>query len=60
MKIIGTSGGRTKGHAKENVIVAIGSPFSIKDGGKYNFKACGEYVFVFDDNTGECINRIKV
>lgn len=32
----------------------------IKDGGMYTFKACGEYVFVFDDNTDECINRIKV
>lgn len=32
----------------------------IKDGGKYTFEACGEYVFVFDDDTGECINRIKV
>jgi hypothetical protein len=32
----------------------------IKDGGKYTFEACGEYVFVFDDNTGECMNRIKV
>ena len=32
----------------------------IKDGGKYNFKACGEYVFVFDDNTGECINRVEI
>lgn len=32
----------------------------IKDGGKYTFEACGEYVFVFDDNTGECINRIKI
>ena len=32
----------------------------IKNGGKYTFEACGEYVFVFDDDTGECINRIKV
>ena len=32
----------------------------IKDGGKYTFEACGEYVFVFDDDTGECINRIKI
>ena len=60
MKIIGTSGGRTKGHAKENVIVAIGSPFSIKDGGRYTFKVCGEYVFVFDDNAGECISKIEI
>ena len=32
----------------------------IKNGGKYTFEACGEYVFVFDDDTGKCINRIKV
>lgn len=32
----------------------------LKDGGKYTFEACGEYVFVFDDDTGECINRIKI
>ena len=32
----------------------------IKNGGKYTFEACGEYIFVFDDDTGECINRIKV
>ncbi len=32
----------------------------IKKGGKYTFEACGEYVFVFDDNTGECIDRIAV
>ena len=32
----------------------------VKEKGKYTFETCGEYVFVFDDNTGECINRIKV
>jgi len=32
----------------------------VKEKGKYIFETCGEYVFVFDDNTGECINRIKV
>ena len=32
----------------------------ISKDGKYYFETCGEYVFVFDDNTGECINRIKI
>ena len=32
----------------------------VKEKGKYTFETCGEYVFVFDDNTGECINRIKI
>ncbi len=32
----------------------------IKNGGKYTFEACGEYVFVFDDDTGECINRVEI
>ena len=32
----------------------------IKNGGKYTFEACGEYVFVFDDNTGECISKIEI
>ena len=32
----------------------------LKDGGKYYFEVCCGYVFVFDDNTGECINRIKI
>ncbi len=32
----------------------------IKKDGKYYFEACGEYVFLFDDDTGKCINRIKV
>lgn len=32
----------------------------IKNDGKYTFEACGEYVFVFDDDTGECINRVEI
>ena len=32
----------------------------ISKDGKYYFETCGEYVFVFDDDTGECINRIKI
>ena len=32
----------------------------IENGGSYIFEACGEYIFVFDDNTGKMINRIKI
>lgn len=32
----------------------------IMEGGSYTFELCGEYVFVFDDNSGECINRIAI
>jgi len=32
----------------------------IKEGGSYTFELCREYVFVFDDNSGECINRIAI
>ena len=32
----------------------------IKNDKSFSFETCGEYVFVFDDDTGECINRIKV
>lgn len=32
----------------------------IKKGGKYTFEACGDYIFVFDDDTEETIDRIKV
>jgi|GEM_PF-6100952 len=32
----------------------------LKKDGVYTFEACGEYVFVFDDDTGECIDRIKI
>lgn len=32
----------------------------IKDGGSYTFETCGEYIFVFDDNTGELVNTISV
>ena len=32
----------------------------VKEKGKYTFETCGECVFVFDDDTGECINRIKI
>lgn len=32
----------------------------IKNGGSYTFESCGDYIFVFDDNTGELINRISI
>lgn len=32
----------------------------IKEGGSYIFELCGEYVFVFDENSGECIDRIEI
>ncbi|MBQ1536604.1 MAG: hypothetical protein IIZ62_08265, partial [Ruminococcus sp.] len=32
----------------------------VKEKGKYIFETCGEYVFVFDDDTGKCISRIKI
>lgn len=32
----------------------------IKDGGSYTFETCGEYIFVFDDDTGELLNTISV
>ncbi len=32
----------------------------IKSGGSYTFEICGDYIFVFDDNSGELLNRISV
>lgn len=32
----------------------------IKTDNSYAFQSCGSYIFVFDDNTGEIINRIPV
>ena len=32
----------------------------IKKDGSYYFETCGVYIFVFDDDTGECIDRIKI
>lgn len=32
----------------------------IKKGGKYTFEACGGYIFVFDDKTGEMIDTIEI
>ena len=32
----------------------------IQVGGSYTFESCGDYVFVFDDNSGELLNTIDV
>lgn len=32
----------------------------IKEGGEYIFETCGKYIFVFDNSTGELINKISV
>ncbi len=32
----------------------------IEKGGSYSFESCGDYIFVFDDNTGEMINKIVI
>ena len=32
----------------------------IKEGGSYLFDTCGDYVFVFDYNTGEVINKLSI
>ncbi len=29
-------------------------------GGSYTFETCGDYVFVFDDNSGELLNTIDI
>ena len=32
----------------------------IKNYGFYTFESCGDYIFIFDDNTGGLINRISI
>ena len=32
----------------------------IKKGGAYTFDSCGDYIFVFNTETGELLNRISV
>jgi|GEM_PF-2669353 hypothetical protein len=32
----------------------------IKKDGSYTFETCGEHIFVFDDDTGRCINKLSV
>ena len=36
------------------------SASEIKEGGSYNFVTCGDYIFVFDNNSGELLNRIHI
>lgn len=31
----------------------------IKTGGSYTFETCGDYIFVFDDNSGELLNTVN-
>ena len=32
----------------------------IKNGGSYTFETCGDYIFVFDDDSGELLNTISI
>lgn len=32
----------------------------IKSGSSYTFETCGDYIFVFDDNSGELLNTIDI
>lgn len=32
----------------------------IKSGGSYTFETCGDYIFVFDDSSGELLNTIDI
>lgn len=32
----------------------------IKSGGSYTFETCGDYIFVFNDNSGELINTVDI
>ena len=32
----------------------------IKEGGSYTFESCGDYIFVFDNNSGELLNTINI
>ncbi|MCR5599745.1 MAG: hypothetical protein K6G33_03245 [Ruminococcus sp.] len=32
----------------------------IKKNGKYSFDTCGDYIFVFDDDTGKLLNKISI
>lgn len=36
------------------------SASEIKEGGSYNFVSCGEYIFVFDNASGELLNKIPI
>lgn len=32
----------------------------IKSGNSYTFETCGDYIFIFDDNSGELVNTIDI
>ena len=32
----------------------------IKNGGSYTFETCGDYIFVFDDDSGDLLNMISI
>ena len=35
-------------------------PKGVKEGGKYIFETCGGYVFVFDGDSGECTDTVRL
>lgn len=41
-------------------IIDSRSADEIENGGSYTFETCGDYIFVFDNNSGELINTISV
>lgn len=40
-------------------VIGSQSADEIQNGGSYTFESCGDYIFVFNDDTGELINRIN-
>lgn len=36
------------------------SASEIKEGGSYNFVTCGDYIFVFDNDSDELLNKIRI
>ena len=36
------------------------SASEIKEGGSYNFVACGDHIFVFDNGSDELLNKIPI
>lgn len=41
-------------------IISTQTANEIKKGGTYTFETCGDYIFVFDDNSGELLNTIDI
>ncbi len=41
-------------------VIDTQSADEIQIGGSYTFESCGDYIFVFDDNSGELLNTINV